>query len=344
MKLLALSDIHSNSWSLEKIHNRYGENGDVKFCILGDVIGYGPDPVRCLKILKEMDDQGQIYRDSSGRRALIGGNHEMLWLWCEKHYLCFVREISTLSPAERFGKVVDSVHGEINEKFNREHINYDINARALITMLFNMVEMHSPGASEVLEWYRSVIQENKCGPLQLVVPNGKLILAHGSYDEPVHHYLFPCNMDMPGKLEDYIKKRYDKKNKRTVLLHGHTHVPLYLSSGPILQPDFEYGKEVVDASDVIVINPGSVGLPRDFDLRPSLASLEFDRKQVRIAFFREESTDELRDQYLQKLHTNHYPQKIEDYYRSAPMDGRLLKCGEAVSKLRKRSGVHWKGD
>jgi putative phosphoesterase len=51
MKLLILSDIHGNWPALEAVRHAEGSSGAVAFC--GDVVGYGPQPVECLRWVAE---------------------------------------------------------------------------------------------------------------------------------------------------------------------------------------------------------------------------------------------------------------------------------------------------
>ena len=56
MKYLIIADIHSNLEAFESVledANNYGGFGHV-WC-LGDVVGYGPDPVACIGLLKQLD-------------------------------------------------------------------------------------------------------------------------------------------------------------------------------------------------------------------------------------------------------------------------------------------------
>ncbi|RLI19486.1 metallophosphoesterase, partial [Candidatus Bathyarchaeota archaeon] len=46
MRLLALSDIHSNLTALDEVLRDAG-SWDMALC-LGDIVGYGPDPGECI--------------------------------------------------------------------------------------------------------------------------------------------------------------------------------------------------------------------------------------------------------------------------------------------------------
>ncbi len=47
------SDIHSNLEALEVVLNFFDKNGVKKLYCCGDVVGYGPDPERCIEIMRE---------------------------------------------------------------------------------------------------------------------------------------------------------------------------------------------------------------------------------------------------------------------------------------------------
>ena len=65
MKYLVIADIHSNLEAFEAVledaqnHGGFGHT----WCI-GDVVGYGPDPAACIKLLKQLDP------------VCVGGNHD----------------------------------------------------------------------------------------------------------------------------------------------------------------------------------------------------------------------------------------------------------------------------
>src|SRR5437870_9970314 len=65
MRILLLADIHSNLTALQTVVKDAHDRGPVDaIWSLGDQVGYGPDPVACLKLLKE-----------SGA-VCIAGNHD----------------------------------------------------------------------------------------------------------------------------------------------------------------------------------------------------------------------------------------------------------------------------
>lgn len=65
MKYAIFSDVHSNLEAFETILNVCVEEGAEKYICLGDIVGYGPDPQRCLHKLWELD-----------LIAMVRGNHD----------------------------------------------------------------------------------------------------------------------------------------------------------------------------------------------------------------------------------------------------------------------------
>lgn len=65
MRYAILADIHANLAALEAVLKDIQDKGGAdRFWSLGDVVGYGPDPVRCIQRLRELDPRG------------VAGNHD----------------------------------------------------------------------------------------------------------------------------------------------------------------------------------------------------------------------------------------------------------------------------
>ena len=84
MRLLLLSDIHAYADELERVladaHGRWDEA-----VILGDIVGYGPEPVRVVERVMGLP-----------RRAGISGNHEaMLWTLLDGNPVLAARPVVT---------------------------------------------------------------------------------------------------------------------------------------------------------------------------------------------------------------------------------------------------------
>ena len=99
---------------------------------------------------------------------------------------------------------------------------------------------------------------------------GELTFVHGSPRRPVNEYVFPEDVyNNPNKIHGLFE-RFDQ-----ICFVGHTHVPgVFLGT-----PDFYTPQELdwlyqVDSSRKAMINVGSVGQPRDRDMRASYVLVE----------------------------------------------------------------------
>jgi diadenosine tetraphosphatase ApaH/serine/threonine PP2A family protein phosphatase len=64
MKTGIFSDVHGNLEALEAIVDTLRSSGATRFICCGDVVGYGPDPNRCIETIRGMDC------------AVVAGNHD----------------------------------------------------------------------------------------------------------------------------------------------------------------------------------------------------------------------------------------------------------------------------
>jgi diadenosine tetraphosphatase ApaH/serine/threonine PP2A family protein phosphatase len=192
VRIALLSDIHSNWAALQAVlaDLESGEPVDEIIC-LGDVVGYGPDPVRCLEHVR---DRGWL---------TLVGNHDR----------------ACTDPA---------VLGWFN-------------ADAAAAIRWSAAQLDEGQ----LDWLRELPEQGeRCG-LQLV---------HGSPRDPVYEYILDSqtaaiNLNMIGD---------------AVCFHGHTHVPgvFDVEHGAI---DHQYRHGAMAVTGPALVNPGSVGQPRDGD-------------------------------------------------------------------------------
>jgi predicted phosphodiesterase len=114
------------------------------------------------------------------------------------------------------------------------------------------------------------------GGLRVRVQMEEFLAVHGTPRRPINEYLFPDDaINSPIKM----KQIFDRIPKHSMA--GHTHVPGIFTS----EPDFYPPEDIDDTfkyenEEQIIINPGSVGQPRDFDPRSSYAILDDEEKKV----------------------------------------------------------------
>jgi len=71
MRIAILSDIHSNLEALEAVLEDVKRRGYDRMVCLGDVVGYGADPERCVEIVREV-----VSKDENGVESVVRGNHD----------------------------------------------------------------------------------------------------------------------------------------------------------------------------------------------------------------------------------------------------------------------------
>jgi predicted phosphodiesterase len=129
---------------------------------------------------------------------------------------------------------------------------------------------------------------------------GELMFVHGSPRRPINEYVFPDDVyNNPNKIHSIFERIGH------LCFVGHTHVPgVFLDA-----PDFYSPSELddvyeVSASRKALINVGSVGQPRDRDIRASYVVLESGLVRfVRVKYAVDEAVEKFRavkdlDEYL----------------------------------------------
>jgi len=114
--------------------------------------------------------------------------------------------------------------------------------------------------------------------LRVRVLEDDFLYVHGTPRRPINEYLFPEDaLNSPVKMQQ-IFELVDK-----YALVGHTHVPGVFTDEPdFYPPDDLDGVYKLEGEDKAIINPGSVGQPRDLDPRASYIIIEDDC----VRFFR----------------------------------------------------------
>lgn len=223
MRTAIISDIHANLEALNAVLAHIeGETVDRIVC-LGDILGYGPDPVACVDLVQERCEWSLM------------GNHD-------------------------FGVLY-------------EPTNFNVAAEQAAYWTRAQFEAESQNGVGAKRW-------EFLGRLRVRVAFGSFLCVHGTPRRPINEYLFPEDaLNSPVKMQQ-IFERVD-----LFCLVGHTHVPGVFTD----EPDF-YPPEDLDGvyrfveDEKAIINPGSVGQPRDLDPRASYAIL--DEAEKAVSFFR----------------------------------------------------------
>ncbi|MCX5996044.1 MAG: metallophosphoesterase family protein [Chloroflexi bacterium] len=211
MKYLIIADIHSNLEAFEAVledaqnHGGFGHT----WC-LGDVVGYGPDPAACIKLLKQLDP------------VCVCGNHDS----------AAVGKIDVGDFSSEAARANRWTAGQLSAE-DREFLS---------------------------------------GLPDLLVEDD-FTIVHGSPRQPVWEYI--SHSFTAADNFRYFATRF--------CLVGHTHVPFLFEhdgaevSGSVLRD----GDVLVMGDNRLIINPGSVGQPRDREPRASYLIFDADEMMLR---------------------------------------------------------------
>ncbi len=209
MKVAILADIHANLEALESVLIDAGKQRAQKFYFLGDVLGYGVDPIACICRLKEVN------------AICVMGNHDQV---LKNHNL--IKDFNYMARSsliETTNKLTAEDRDFINS-FTSKHIEYDA--------VFSHANPIRPE-----EWEPLFLHEQVAWCLNNME-------ANTSFTGHTH-----------------LGKIHCKTGNKTVSLTS-THVSL--------------------GRHKYLINPGSVGQPRDGDWRAAYAIWDIRRRYVEL--------------------------------------------------------------
>lgn len=206
-RILLISDVHGNLLALEAVLAAAGRIDGI--WVMGDTVGYGPDPSDVLALLRE-----------KGAR-MVAGNHDL-----------------AVATGQGLGS-------------------------------FNP---HAAAAARLHRGWLSPAERDGLAVLPLTLEEDLFTLCHGSLRDPVWEYVF-TTQQADASIEI---------SPTAHVCNGHTHVPaLYRRDARITQVPFREGQGV-PLTGRLLINPGSVGQPRDGDPRAAYALLDTDGGTIEL--------------------------------------------------------------
>jgi predicted phosphodiesterase len=216
MRILILSDLHSNGTALDAVLEAAKDHWDSSVC-LGDVVGYGPDPNYVTAKLRELGTK------------TIRGNHD--------------KAVTGLMATEDFNPVAKAAVDWTRTELKAEH-------RAWLSGLPK-------------------------GPLQ----TDGVVLVHGALQDE-DEYVFTPEQALDGLLD----------SNATVTFFGHTHhqggFSYRESHLEVLQIRPRAGESYaalrVEPARRYLLNPGSIGQPRDGDPRAAFAIADLEHDVVQF--------------------------------------------------------------
>jgi len=98
---------------------------------------------------------------------------------------------------------------------------------------------------------------------------GRWLLVHGSPRDPITEYIFPEDVEVdPEKMEEIFSKF------ESACFVGHTHLPGVFRDDMTFRTPAELGARYQLGKEKVVVNVGSVGQPRDGDVRACYVVVE----------------------------------------------------------------------
>jgi len=219
-----ISDIHGNLDALQVVlEDIEGRDVDRIVC-LGDIIGYGPNPLECLDAVMERCEWSLM------------GNHDFAVLY-EPTQFNTPAETACFWTRRQFEQEPDPDHRR--RRFEQ------------------------------------------LGTLELRRYLDDLLCVHASPRRPINEYVFPDDVvTAPTKMSQLFDRIESK------CLVGHTHICGVFTDEPDFYPPADVnGSFRFSSREKVIVNPGSVGQPRDRDPRASYALLYDDRVEfVRLEY------------------------------------------------------------
>lgn len=279
MKIALLADIHGNNFAFQAVREDVEKRHIDEYWFLGDLVGRGPDPEIPLQWLLNGNE----------KKVILLGNHEVI-----------------------LANKLLSINRQYVDPLTLETIAKHRNSPEIKDWL----ETHL--LPRYMEFEKVNVREN--------ISEAHIVIAHASCDDPLgvrYGYLYSwyegINKGLLDREFEELKKN-SGDHKLVAKCFGHTHVPTLVSSdkdGKDIRAEWVRPFKRYDLAPerLWLINPGSIGAPRDLDTRASYAVLEIDENGSAVTFFRVSyDLKPLRD----RLNEKGYPlQTFEKFFKDA---------------------------
>ncbi len=136
---------------------------------------------------------------------------------------------------------------------------------------------------------------------ELLINNLKILLVHATETNPLYGYLYPWSG--LSEVRESFKESISKK-KHNVILVGHTH--------------FQFSLNIPNGTRIV--NPGSLGQPRDGDYRASYAIINVDGEDLTVSLRRIKYPVE---EVLRKLESLGLKEKYVNILKNILVNGRV---------------------
>lgn len=281
MKIAILADIHANAAALQAVRERVVEAGVQGVWFLGDAVGRGPDPLEVISWLREC-----IHSHPESEWVL--GNHD-----CMLANLLNKEQWSRVNPSPRL----------IIERH-----------RAIVA-----------GDPLALDFVQQAFNAGRIEPRLRTQSGVNYFLVHGGQVDKAGYYRYVYGWYtenfMPAEFER-LEALSEDVGGPCVQLYGHTHVPALIAG---LRTSGGWQIDVIkvrpgktyflDPGYFWIVNPGSVGQPRDKDRRAAYALLDTTEHTIRF-----ERVEYNWRETARKMILEHYPVRLVEILKQATPD------------------------
>ncbi len=343
MKIAVLSDIHANYPALEAVCQHAQDRAE-RFWFLGDMVGYGPYPVECLNWLRaNVKDEEWVL-----------GNHDAMLLALslrERWKKDWEGDDDAQNKAkEQNGfafRELAEVENHEQRYISQKEKEYQLATagaavgkrphRVIAALRLNLEAIAE--SNEAKTFWQKTFTESRSKPKMIPLSGIDYWLVHASRlpDEQMGHYVYPWSMPpyplernphvLPPEINE-LRAVFAQSQRQICQWHGHTHVAYLVTLDDpqeAIQPlsvkintPYKLGKAIT------LVNPGSVGQPRNGDDRACYAVLDTEERTItfhRVPYPKEKT--------LRLLRGKGYPNEVVDLLRDSPY---VKDGGEAWEK------------
>ncbi len=247
MKFAILSDIHANLPALQVVLDHAAQHQVDQYIFIGDLVVYGPHPNECIEKLYN------LMKENWETHAIAGNNDSAVARKLAP------QDASTNKPAQDSYKWTLSV---VNQK--------------------NLLRLESlPGA----------VEPEQAEP---IIVSNQITIFHGTISDPIGRSMYM-------EQDEFTIKNSLRRLQTSIGIYGHTHKPAIYRAKPKSETDlfftynrilpdfnsdgtFSYPFSDMENGERLLINPGSVGQPRDNN--PKAAYMIIDEAEKVVIFFR----------------------------------------------------------
>lgn len=247
MRIAILSDIHANNTALQEVLKHARTKSVEQYWFLGDGVGYGPHPIEVLEFWQTLLPE-----------SWVPGNHDA------------------------------GLVGVLSEHAFNEH------AQTALRLNREQLQGQRP---ELLAWLFKSIPPSETWVRRHVFGEDLYLLSHGALcrgGDPVQQLMLsikPWLRNAVLRQLELVASLRGKTTGRSIVFLGHTHIPCFWNLNgrhngepKMIRRPITWGEPMPISSNPTLINPGSVGQPRDGDRRASYAILDVEVGE--IAFYR----------------------------------------------------------